>query len=318
MKIDVRSKELLNGKKEKYKLSHKVRFGLVTAALVLGIPGMMFLNSKNNRNETKDFGNPPPGIEEYQDVILEDAVEGDLDQINKLNIIIDDGDCSDTFIAEVYDELEKDGIKFKKSNKANNINYDNSVVITLDHQYVSGPGVLVIAPRDNKRIGNSDALALAMDTALYEKGFITDGIECGVRGFREEDGRVVNRVPSKTEDKINKKYNTSFVTIAFGTDNINAELVVEAIENGLTRYNSYIQTNSKEDLIYWASDDNDINMYAEMFNTTAERIRLTNKITGEVVPVDTTVKNPRVDLIRQFSRNVPVNLKDIEKTKWAK
>ena len=45
MKIDVRSKELLNGKKEKYKLSHKVRFGLVTAALVLGIPGMMFLNS---------------------------------------------------------------------------------------------------------------------------------------------------------------------------------------------------------------------------------------------------------------------------------
>lgn len=318
MKIDVRSKELLNGKKEKYKLSHKVRLGLVTSALVLGIPGMMFLNSKNNRNETKDFGNPPPGIEEYQDVILEDAVEGDLDQINKLNIIIDDGDCSDAFIAEVHDELEKDGIKFKKSNKANNINYDNSVVITLDQQYVSGPGVLVIAPRDNKRIGNSDALALAMDTALYEKGFITDGIECGVRGFREEDGRVVNRVPSKTEDKINKKYNTSFVTIAFGTDNINAELVVEAIENGLTRYNSYIQTNSKEDLIYWASDDTDINMYAEMFNTTAERIRLTNKITGEVVPVDTTVKNPRVDLIRQFSRNVPVNLKDIEKTKWAK
>ena len=318
MKIDVRSRELLEGKKKKYRLSHKFKVGLVTAALVLGIPGMMFLNSKNNRNETKDFGNPPPGIEEYQDVILEDAVEGDLDQINKLNIIIDDGDCSDTFMAEVYDELEKDGIKFKKSNKANNINYDNSVVITLDQQYVSGPGVLVIAPRDNKRIGNSDALALAMDTALYEKGFITDGIECGVRGFREEDGRVVNRVPSKTEDKINKKYNTSFVTIAFGTDNINAELVVEAIENGLTRYNSYIQTNSKEDLIYWASDDNDINMYAEMFNTTAERIRLTNKITGEVVPVDTTVKNPRVDLIRQFNNTVPVNLKDIEKTKWAK
>ena len=37
-----------------------------------------------------------------------------------------------------------------------------------------------------------------------------------------------------------------------------------------------------------------------------------------VVPVDTTVKNPRVDLIRQFNNTVPVNLKDIEKTKWAK
>lgn len=318
MKIDVRSRELLEGKKKKYRLSHKFKVGLVTAALVLGIPGMMFLNSKNNRNETKDFGNPPPGIEEYEDVVLEDAVKGTVDEINNLNIIIDDGDCSDTFMEEVYNELENDGIKFKKSNKGNNINNDNSVVITLDQQYISGPGVLVIAPSNNNRDGNSDALALAMDTALYEKGFLTDGIECGIRGFREEDGKVVNRIPSKTEDSISKDKNTSFVTISFGTENINSELVVEAIENGLTRYNSYIQTNSKEDLIYRAMDDDDINKYAEMFNTTAERIRLTNKITGEVVPVDTTVKNPRVDLIRQFNKSVPVDLENVEKTKWAK
>ncbi|MDO4996856.1 MAG: hypothetical protein Q4E69_06720 [Bacilli bacterium] len=318
MKIDVRSRELLEGKKKKYRLSHKFKVGLVTAALVLGIPGMMFLNSKNNRNETKDFGNPPPGIEEYEDVVLEDAVKGTVDEINNLNIIIDDGDCSDTFMEEVYNELENDGIKFKKSNKGNNINNDNSVVITLDQQYISGPGVLVIAPSNNNRNGNSDALALAMDTALYEKGFLTDGIECGIRGFREEDGKVVNRIPSKTEDSISKDKNTSFVTISFGTENINSELVVEAIENGLTRYNSYIQTNSKEDLIYRAMDDDDINKYAEMFNTTAERIRLTNKITGEVVPVDTTVKNPRVDLIRQFNKSVPVDLENVEKTKWAK
>ena len=318
MKIDVRSRELLEGKKKKYRLSHKFKVGLVTAALVLGIPGMMFLNSKNNRNESKDFGNPPPGIEEYEDVVLEDAVKGTVDEINNLNIIIDDGDCSDTFMEEVYNELENDGIKFKKSNKGNNINNDNSVVITLDQQYISGPGVLVIAPSNNNRNGNSDALALAMDTALYEKGFLTDGIECGIRGFREEDGKVVNRIPSKTEDSISKDKNTSFVTISFGTENINSELVVEAIENGLTRYNSYIQTNSKEDLIYRAMDDDDINKYAEMFNTTAERIRLTNKITGEVVPVDTTVKNPRVDLIRQFNKSVPVDLENVEKTKWAK
>ena len=45
MKIDVRSKELLNGKKEKYKLSHKVRLGLVTADLDLSIHGIMFLYS---------------------------------------------------------------------------------------------------------------------------------------------------------------------------------------------------------------------------------------------------------------------------------
>lgn len=318
MKIDVRSRELLERKKEKYKLSRKIKFGLVTAALVLGIPGMMFLNSKNNKNDSKDFGNPPPGIEEYEDVVLEDAIESDLDQINKLNIIIDDGDSSDTFMDEIYNELESDGIKFKKSKNGNNINYDNSVVITLDQQYISGPGVLVIAPSDNDRLGNSDALALAMDTALYEKGFLTDGIECGVRGFREENDKVVNRIPGNTEEKISKDKKTSFVTISFGTDNINAHLVVTAIENGLTRYNSYLQNNSNEDLIYRAMDDDDINKYINMFNTTAERVRLTNKLTGDLVPADTTVKNPRVDLIREFNKSVPVNLKDVEKTVWTK
>lgn len=315
MKIDVKSRNLLDERSKKYKLSHRVKAGIVVAALVVGIPSLMFLN-KNN--EDKDFGNPPPGIEEFQEVVLEDAVEADLDQINSMNIIINDGDCSDTFMAEIYDKLENDGIKFKKSKNDNNIDINNSVVITLDQQYVSGPGMLVIAPCDNNRKGNSDALALAMDTAFYEKGFFTDGIEAGIRGFREENGKVVNRVPSKTEETIGKDKNTSFVTIAFGTENMNSELVVSAIENGLTRYYSYLQNNTNEDLIYRATDDEDINIYANKFNTTAEHIRLTNKIVGDVVPVDTTIKNPRIDLIRQFNKNVPVDLKDVEKTVWAK
>ena len=110
MKIDVRSKELLNEKSNKYKLSRKIKTGIVTAALIFGIPGMMFINNKNNKD--KDFGNPPPGIEDYQEVVLEDSIEADLDQINSLNIIINDSDCSDTFMAEVYSELESDGIVF--------------------------------------------------------------------------------------------------------------------------------------------------------------------------------------------------------------
>mgnify|MGYP003428110839 CR=1 FL=1 len=84
MKIDVRSRELLGEKGKKYKLSRRVRDGLVTAALIIGIPGMMFINSKNEKN--KDFGNPPPGIEEFQDVVLEESLEAKLDQINPLEI----------------------------------------------------------------------------------------------------------------------------------------------------------------------------------------------------------------------------------------
>lgn len=316
MKIDVRSRELLGEKGKKYKLSRRVRAGLVTAALIIGIPGMMFINSKNEKN--KDFGNPPPGIEEFQDVVLEESLEAKLDQINSLNIIINDSDCSDTFMDEVYDKLENDGINFKKSKNSVNINIDNSVVVTLDQQYISGPGMMIIAPCDNDRLGNSDALVLAMDAAFDEKGFINDGIESGIRGFREENGKIVNRVPSKTEEVISKDKNTSFVTIAFGTDNINSDLVVSAIENGLTRYYSYIQTKCNDDLIYRSTDDDNINIYAEKFNTTADYIRLTNKITGEIVPVDTTIKNPKVDLIRQFNKNVPVDLKNVEKTIWAK
>lgn len=316
MKIDVRSKELLSEKSNKYKLSRKIKTGIVTAALVFGIPGMMFINNKNNKD--KDFGNPPPGIEDYQEVVLEDSIEADLDQINSLNIIINDSDCSDTFMAEVYSELESDGVVFNKSRNCEAINVDNSVVITLDQQYVSGPGMLIISSCSNDRIGNSDALALSMDTAFDEKGFLTDGIESGIRGFREENNVIVNRIPSKTEETISKDKNTSFVTIAFGTDNINSNLVVSAIENGLTRYHSYLNNKTDDDLLFRATNDEDINKYAEMFNTTADYIRIKNNIYGDIVPADTTIKNPKVDLIRQFNKNVPVDLKNVEKTVWSK
>ena len=55
-----------------------------------------------------------------------------------------------------------------------------------------------------------------------------------------------------------------------------------------------------------------------MFNTTADYIRIKNNIYGDIVPADTTIKNPKVDLIRQFNKNVPVDLKNVEKTVWSK
>ena len=199
MKIDFRGRNLLESSKHKYNLSRKIKIGVITAALVVGIPGLMFLN-KNNNKET-DFGNPAPGPEYYHEVVQEDPIETTLDQINSLNIIINDNDCADAFITDIYEKLEEDGIQFKKAVKDKGVQENDAVVITLDQQYMAGPGVLVLAPYYNDNKGDSDALALALDTALYEKGFQTEGIECGIRGFREdENGNVMQRIPTSTEE----------------------------------------------------------------------------------------------------------------------
>ncbi|MBQ8132235.1 MAG: hypothetical protein IJ193_07070, partial [Bacilli bacterium] len=136
MKIDIKSRELLENSQRKYSLSRKIKIGVITAALVVGIPSLMFLN----KNNEPDYGNPAPGPEQYQEVIQEKPVETTLDQVNSLNIVIDDNDCSDTFMADIYEKLEEDGIQFKKSRKGNNVDVNDGVVITLDQQYMAGPG----------------------------------------------------------------------------------------------------------------------------------------------------------------------------------
>jgi hypothetical protein len=69
---------------------------------------------------------------------------------------------------------------------------DNSIVITLDQQYISGPGMVIVAPYQNGRDDNSDALALSMQAGFNELGFFADEIQCGKTGYEElEDGTVV-------------------------------------------------------------------------------------------------------------------------------
>lgn len=316
MKIDIKSRELLENNERKYSLSRKIKIGVITAAFVVGIPTLMFLNN----NESKDFGNPAPGPDQYQEVIQEAPIETTLEEINSLNIVVNDNDCSDTFMADIYEKLEEDGIKFQKTKKSEGVNFNDSVVITLDQQYMAGPGVLVIAPYYNGRKGNSDALALAANTALYEKGFLTEGIECGIRGYREdENGNVMQRVPTKTEENINKDIDSSFVTISFGTQNANAELVTSAIENTLARYYSYVKNNqSSEDLIHRAEKDETLKELAARYDTTPDYLKIRNNIITEEVQTDTAIKSPKVDKIREFDPVVPVDFKNVEKTIWAK
>lgn len=316
MKIDVRYKELLKKKSDHYKLSRKIKTGFISAVALVGIPAMMFSNKNKGADSMNDnYQN----VGTYQEAKTEDPINVDINEVNELNIIINDNDCSDTFMESIYNNLEADGIKFKTTKNSENIDVDDSVIITLDQQYISGPGMLVIAPYDNERRGNSDALALACEASFYENGFFTDGIECGKKGFREmEDGTIMERIPTSTEENISSDKNTSFVTICFGTDNTNPLLVTASIEGMLTRYCSYIKNGNKdEDLIYRTEKDDTYDSLTAKYGYSENYLKLMNNLDTEELPIDSTIKNPDVKDIREFDTVVPVNLY-VEKTKWSK
>lgn len=309
MKINLRKTSILEDGDKNYKISRKIKTGIITAALIVGIPALMFNSNKKNEYDYSD--NPPADIREFEEVVSEEPIDVSLEDINSLNIIINDNDCSDTFMESIYNRLEKDGIKFIATKNSNNVDVDNSVVVTLDQQYISGPSMIVLAPYNNERNGNSDALALAANTAFYEKGFFTDGIECGKRGFREkEDGTILERIPTDTEEKISQDKNTSFVTICFGTENVNSDLVVDSIENMLARYYSYINKNEKDDLIYRSDVNDNLDNLSIKYNTSVNYLKMINNINTDFLPVDTTIKHPNTENIREFDITIPISIND--------
>lgn len=246
----------------------------------------------------------------------EDPINVSLEEVNAMNIILNDSNCMDDFMNSVCEQLDRDGIKFSYTKDCKDIDVDGAVVITLDQQYMAGPGTVVFAPLENRRNGNADALALATEKAFYEKGFLVDGIACGQMGFREnEDGTVSERVPTPTEDAINENTDASFVTVSFGTSSNNVELVVDAIEGTLTRYCAYVKNNQVgEDLIYCVEPGESIEDVANHFGTTTENI---NGIDEETILAGQTVVNPNASSIREFRQDVPTNLY-VEKTIWSK
>lgn len=313
-RIDVRNSKLLGDDKNNYKLSRKLNIGIITAALLVGIPTMMFMNSKKNKNIENTLNN-----DIFTEAKTEDPINVDITDINSMNIIINDNDCSDTMINEVYSILENDGIKFTKCKSLNKGDIEDSVIFTLDQQYINGPGMMVIAPYNNDIAGNSDALALACDAAFYENGFFVSEIECGIRGYREEkDGYISERIPTETEEIVKNYNNSSFVTLSFGTGNSNSELVASSIENALVRYYSYINNNDiNEDLIYRSTKGDNYEDIANRFSTNVDSLKIINETTDNNALENTSFKNPYVSSIREFNYLVPINLY-IEKTRWSK
>lgn len=331
MKIDLKNSDIFRGN-DNLKVAKKSKKGFMIACLIVGagiVYGTAGCGEKNNSQAQDSY------FEDLTGAVSEiEPINVSLDDINNLNIVINDADCSNTFFTELCQKLEEDGISFTTTNGCQDVNVDNSVVVTLDHQYASGPNTLVLAPYENGRSGNSDALALAMNTGFYENGFFTEGIICGKSGYREtEDGGVMERVPTETEENIGKDNNTSFVTIAFGTQGANVDLVAASIESGLTRYASYVNNidnyfvdisvddgdNHYGDLIYRVEDGDTLEKIAEGFSSTTGILNAANDRSRDDTMLlnDQTIVNPKLGEIKEFDNHTPINLY-VEKTKWSK
>lgn len=219
-----------------------------------------------------------------------------VEQVNDLNIIINGGNCSDSFISGIAEELAEDGINVSWTQDLEGMNTDNSIVITLDQQYISGPGMVIVGPYQNGRDDNSDALALTMKAGFNEQGFFADEIQCGRTGYEElPDGTVVEMVRSDTEKKVGP--NTSFVELCFGTQNTNPRLVGKAIKLSLARYANYLANEKVSEDLLVRTD------IPEMYG-------------DEMLPENTVLMSDTVLTIDSFDKGTPVDLGGLESSIW--
>ena len=240
-----------------------------------------------------------------------------LDDINSLNIIINDNNCSNTFFKAVCSELEEDGIVFKEVKGDSNLE-ENSIIITLDQQYMSGPGSIIIAPYQNNSNNDSDALALALNVELEKNGMIMGKITCGVSGYRKTEYGVSERVPTSTEEKITD--DSSYVTIAFGVQSLDPKIVATSIKNSLIRYYSYVNNvdgknylgeNGKlvpYDLIYRIEHSENLEDIKNKLNDS--NVQVSDGLLENQVIINSCVKK-----INEFSKDTLISLS--EKTKGS-
>ena len=242
------------------------------------------------------------------------TLEVSSEDVNDMNIIINDNDCSDVFFNEVCNKLKEDGLEFTATSNNEGINTDNSVVITLDQQYSSGEATIIFAPYDNTRLGYSDSLTLAMQSAFLQNGFFADDLATGKLGFRDDgNGNVTRIVPTDTEEAIDSNYDTSFVTISFGTSNVNAEWVAKSIENGLARQNYYLKNyDAGNDLLYRSSDGEDIKVVADYFDSNVHELSAYNNLSGKEELNSQVIINPSVNSMTVFNKNIVLNIDEVK------
>lgn len=267
---------------------------------------------ENDKDDLSSYNKFHIDYEKAYDITMDPTINVSMEEINSLNIVINDNECGNSLIEQLCEQLLKKGLSFSFSRNEDNISPEHSVVITLDQQYISGPKTIIIAPYSNERVDFSDALALSFFTEFISQNIETEGICCGKRGFRQNEGEISTRIPTPTEDAISSESNTSFVTIAFGTNLCSVEEMSTAIINSLARYVHYLSYLDYADLIYCAKNGDTIDSIAEIFNTTAFDLSNFNNFDMKI-PVDEAVINPNINNFATFNKNNSVTISDTQK-----
>lgn len=227
-----------------------------------------------------------------------------MDEINSLNIIINDNNCSDIYIENICQELEERGLKFAFSRENSQIDTSDSLVITFDQQYYSGSGVIILGPYENEKNNDSDALACAISKEFEGNNIAVDGIYCGRIGYKNASITGSNRVPSTTEDLVDKE-SSIFTTVCFGTDTPHQEDVADGIISALGRLVIYQNENSNVDLIYNPTSGDGLEIISKRFGCSVDDVRKISS-TGDTVQIDETFINPNLDKISSFRTSVEV------------
>ncbi len=256
--------------------------------------------------------------EQLNDMFYENSASVGIDEINGMNIIINDSDCSDSFIADVCEDLENSGLAFSLTQNSEDINYDGSIIITLDQQYSSGSDTVIFGPYSNTRLGHSDALTISMKAALEKNDIAVGDILCGQVGFlADEKGRVSSTKPTSAENALDENNDASFVTISFGTGSIEATQVSKAILEGLARYVYYVSNyDAGSDLIYRASSNDKLEEVAKYFNSDSKSLKGFNKLKDDRFLDSQTIINPSVGSVDVFNKNFGVNITNVSEKKY--
>ena len=286
---------LKNNDSKSYKLKKESKTGTMLLSFLAAaiVTASMLPHSSNNNNDN---------IEQHP-IKTTFSTDVDMDDVNKLNVILNDNDCDDALFQEICECLKEDGLSFQTTTNGYDINKDNSTVITIDQEYSSGEDTIIFAPFNNTRIGHSDSLAIAMQSAFDQNGFLMGNIVCSQIGYNDND-EVDFNLPTETEKQIDEGCDTSFVTISFGRQNVSGRWVAKSIENGLARQRYYLDNcDSHTDLIYRASKEDSIDMVSEYFGTDTNQLKSYNKINDSKINDSQAIINPDVVNLEVFDRD---------------
>ena len=217
--------------KLKKKIGKIVALGTLTGVIIA-----------NGQKDPSDVNN------DLDSMVSDSTLEVSIDDINdNLSLIINDNDCGNAFFEDFCQSLEEQGIEFLTSQANDNLDYENSTVITLDQQMVAGEGIALVGPQKDGTANHSEALLMSMLVTLHNDGWDANAI-AGISQYQSLDnGDVIyTTVPSPTEQMATKS--DAQITVAIGTMPTDAttEKLAKDVTVALGRYSHYLMNDAKD------------------------------------------------------------------------